>query len=213
MKIFEIWFHYYDLNYGNNAVARENPFPYYPNISFGSGAELKVDPHGNIWAHSPTHGVHVLLENTTYWPDINGFRRSNSPLLSDQINDIDFDEKKSLAYVATKNGLNIIRVPFGTPKKNYSNLKVYPSPFYIPSEKPMKIDGIPFNSSMLILTLDGTVVEKIYNKGESVDGDQLSWDGRNKKGKYVSSGVYLLAIYDPKGKSKFEKITVIRTQK
>jgi len=205
--------HYYDLNYGNNAVARENPFPYYPNISFGSGAELKVDPHGNIWAHSPTHGVHVLLENTTYWPDINGFRRSNSPLLSDQINDIDFDEKKSLAYVATKNGLNIIRVPFGTPKKNYSNLKVYPSPFYIPSEKPMKIDGIPFNSSMLILTLDGTVVEKIYNKGESVDGDQLSWDGRNKKGKYVSSGVYLLAIYDPKGKSKFEKITVIRTQK
>ena len=110
---------------GVNVVYKE--FPYYPNISFGSGAELKVDPHGNIWAHSPTHGVHVLLENTTYWPDINGFRRSNSPLLSDQINDIDFDEKKSLAYVATKNGLNIIRVPFGTPKKNYSNLKVSPA--------------------------------------------------------------------------------------
>tara|TARA_A100000164_G_C21944603_1_gene792897 strand:+ start:12396 stop:14762 length:2367 start_codon:yes stop_codon:yes gene_type:complete len=203
---------YYDLNNGPNIVASENPYPYFPNISFGSGAELKVDPHGNIWTHSPTHGVHVLLENTTYWPDINGFRRSNSPLLSDEINDIDFDEKKSLAYIATKNGLNVIRVPFGISKKNYSEAKVYPSPFYIPSEKPLKIDGIPFQSSMLILTLDGNLVATIQNRGESIDGDQLSWDGRNKKGKYVSSGVYLLAIYEPNGKSNIEKITVIRTK-
>ena len=30
-------------------------------------------------------------------------------------------------------GVNILRIPFGEEKKNYSDMKVFPSPFYIPS--------------------------------------------------------------------------------
>jgi hypothetical protein len=201
---------YYDLKNDSNPVARENPYAYFPNISFGNGAELKVDPHGNIWAHSPTQGVHILLENTTYWPDINGFRTSNSPLLSNQINDIDFDAENSLAYIATSKGVNVVRIPFGLENKDYTGVKVYPSPFYLPSEKPMKVDGVPFESSMIIMTLDGSVIRKIINQGISIDGDQISWDGRDREGDYVSSGVYLLAIYGLDGKNMVEKITVIR---
>ena len=201
---------YYDLKNDTNPVVRENPYAYFPNISFGNGAELKVDPHGNIWTHSPTQGVHVLLENTTYWPDINGFRTSNSPLLSDEITDIDFDAKNSLAYIATSKGVNVLRIPFGREKKDYARVKVYPSPFYLPAEKPMKVDGLPFESSMMIMTLDGSVVRKITNQGISNDGDQLSWDGRDRQGDYVSSGVYLLAIYGLDGKNMVEKITVLR---
>jgi flagellar hook assembly protein FlgD len=87
---------------------------------------------------------------------------------------------------------------------------VYPSPFYLPAEKPMKVAGLPFESSMMIMTLDGSVVRKITNQGISIDGDQLSWDGRDKQGDYVSSGVYLLAIYGLDGKNMVEKITVLR---
>mgnify|MGYP001193516957 CR=1 FL=1 len=201
---------YYDLKNDTNPVVRENPYAYFPNISFGNGAELKVDPHGNIWTHSPTQGVHVLLENTTYWPDINGFRTSNSPLLSNQINDIDFDAENSLAYIATSKGVNVVRIPFGLEKKDFTGVKVYPSPFYLPAEKPMKVDGVPFESSMIIMTLDGSVIRKIINQGISIDGDQISWDGRDREGDYVSSGVYLLAIYGFDGKNSVEKITVIR---
>ena len=98
---------YYDIDEGYNPVIRENPYPYFPNISFGNGAGIKIDEQGNIWTYSPTQGIHVLLENTSYWPDINGFRVNNSPLLSDEIRDIDFDEKLNLAYIATSKGINV----------------------------------------------------------------------------------------------------------
>ena len=63
---------------------------------------------------------------------------------------------------------------------------------------------------MIIMTLDGSVIRKIINQGISIDGDQISWDGRDREGDYVSSGVYLLAIYGFDGKNSVEKITVIR---
>ncbi len=71
-------------------------------------------------------------------------------------------------------------------------------------------DGLMFNSSMKIMTLDGLVIRDIDSNGISVDGDQLSWDGKNNSGEYVSSGVYLLAITNNSGKNTFSKITVIK---
>ena len=56
---------------------------------------------------------------------------------------------------------------------------------------------------MIVMTLDGKVIKKIENKGLSIDGDQLAWDGRDDKG-FVSSGVYLLALYDPNGSNSME---------
>jgi len=201
---------YYDIDNNSNPVINENLYSYFPNISFGDGAGISIDPNGNIWTHSPTQGIHVLLENTSYWPDINGFRTSNSPLLSDEVRDIDFDEEKNLAYIATSKGVNILRIPFGNPKLDYNNLKVFPSPFYIPSQRPMKVDGLIYGSSMFVTTLDGKVIRHIKSLGIETDGDQLSWDGRDSDGDYVSTGIYLLLIYNKDGSRTEQKITVIK---
>lgn len=201
---------YYDIDEGYDPVVRENPYPYFPNISFGNGAGIAIDEQGNTWTYSPTQGIHVLLENTSYWPDINGFRTNNSPLLSDEIRDIDFDEKLNLAYIATSKGINILRIPFGNPKSDYENIKVFPSPFYIPSNKPMIVDGLTYGSSMMVTTLDAKVIKNLKSQGIGIDGDQLSWDGRDTSGDYVSTGVYLLLIYGEDGSHTEEKITVIK---
>ena len=74
----------------------------------------------------------------------------------------------------------------------------------------MIVDGLMYNSSMKIMTLDGLVIRDINSSGISVDGDQLFWDGKNKKGEYVASGVYLLAITNKSGENMFSKITVIK---
>jgi hypothetical protein len=201
---------YYDIDNNSNPVISENLYSYFPNISFGDGAGISIDPNGNIWTHSPTQGIHVLLENTSYWPDINGFRTSNSPLLSDEVRDIDFDEENNLVYIATSKGVNILRIPFGKPKLDFNNLKVFPSPFFIPSQRPMKVDGLIYGSSMFVTTLDGKVIRHIKSLGIETDGDQLSWDGRDSDGDYVSTGVYLLLIYNKDGSRTEQKITVIK---
>lgn len=200
---------YYDLNNNPNAIVGENLYPYFPNISFGTGAGISIDPNGNIWTHSPSQGVHVLLQNTSYWPDINGFRMHNSPLLSDEVRDIDFDENRNLAYIATSKGINVLRIPFGKPKLDFNDVKIFPSPFFLPSEKPMIIDGLIYLTSAIITTLDGKVVRHIYSSGLNNDGDQLLWDGKDEKGDYVSSGVYLILIYNGDNLHQENKITVI----
>ena len=201
---------YYDIDAVPDPIIRENLYSYFPNISFGGGSEIKVDPLGNIWTISPTQGVHILLENTTYWPDINGLRKSNSPLLSDEVYDLDFDYQRKLAYIATSKGVSILRIPFGDSYSDYNDLKIFPSPFLIPAHEKMIVDGLMYNSSMKIMTLDGLVIRDINSSGISVDGDQLFWDGKNNNGEYVASGVYLLAITNNSGENTFSKITVIK---
>ena len=200
---------YYDIVNGQNPVVGQNQYSYFPNIAFGGGSKLKIDEQGNIWTISTTQGIHVLLENTTYWPTINGFRQGNSPLLSDDVYDIDFDNDRKLAYIATSKGINVLRIPFGRSYEDYSSLKIFPSPFKINKHNLMTVDGLPFNSSMKILTLDGLVIRNIESRGLSSDGDQIVWDGKNNKGKIVSSGVYLIAIIGSNGENTFEKITVL----
>ena len=201
---------YFDINNGQNPIVGENLYSYFPNISFGGGSKVKIDKQGNVWTSSTTQGIHVLLENTTYWPTINGLRQNNSPLLSDEVYDIDFDEERKLAYIATSKGISVLKIPFGESYDSYDKIKIFPSPFKLNKHEFLIVDGLPFNSSMKILTLDGMVIRDVKSSGLPVDGDQLKWDGKNDSGEYVASGVYLLSIIGSSGENTFEKITVIR---
>ncbi len=200
---------YFDINNGQNPIVGENLYSYFPNISFGGGSKVKIDRQGNIWTSSTTQGIHVLLENTTYWPTINGLRQSNSPLLSDEVYDIDFDEERKLVYMATSKGISVLKIPFGESYDGYSKLKIFPSPFRPNKHEYMIVDGLPFNSSVKVMTLDGSVIRNIKSNGLSIDGDQIKWDGKNNNGEYATSGVYLISIIGSNGENTFEKITVI----
>ena len=70
-------------------------------------------------------------------------------------------------------------------------------------------EPIEDTSKVLSSMVDGLVLRTINNQGISTDGDQLTWDGKDDNGNYVSSGVYLLSIFNDSGKNKFSKITVI----
>ena len=43
-----------------------------------------------------------------------------------------------------------------------------------------------------------------------IHGDQITWDGKDREGQLVGSGVYLLSVYSQDGSNAVEKITVIR---
>jgi hypothetical protein len=182
--------------------------PYFPNVSFNFSSKICFDPRGNIWVTSQTDGIHILKEDGNYWPDINGINTSNSNLLSNWVSDVTFNAEEGLAYIATNKGVSIIRIPFSEEKKSYNNVEIFPSPFRLPNDKPLTINGLMDNSEVKIMTLNGVVLRTISK--EDIKGYQGFWDGRNKQGDYVGSGVYLLAFYNQEGASSIKKIAVIR---
>lgn len=198
-------------------VAQDGPrnsngylYPYFPNVPFPPGSKIKIDPRGNVWAASPAAGLHVLLENGEYWPDVFGFTEVNSPLLSNQITGIDFDDKRGLVFISSSKGINILKIPFAQEIKSFNQVQIFPSPFRIPNHENLIIGNLKDKTNLKIMTITGKVVRSIGHNSKNADGYQISWNGRDDNGKWVTSGVYLLALYDKSGSSSIRKITVIK---
>jgi len=208
---------YFDLQFStNDPIKYESPRYYFPNISFGQESEVRLDANGNAWTVSETDGIHVLLNNSTFWPDesdnkvVESINTDNYPLLSNKVTDIVFDDNNGQAYISTNRGINSFRIPFATSKKKYSDLKVFPSPFHIPSDKPLIIDNLKDNSSLKVMTITGEVLRSLDSNDLGTHGYQIRWDGKDENGKWVGSGVYLLAVYTADGSHKFGKVVIIR---
>ncbi len=199
----------------NNPIRQYGSFRYFPNISFTKGSKIALDANENIWVTSPHDGIHVLLRNVAFWPDndpnldIEAINTASSGLLSNQVTNIDFDEKYGYAVITSNKGLNLFRIPFSEGHPDYSRLKVYPSPFILNQSENLVIAELTEGSSAQILTLTGQVVRKLTNADLGIHGDQILWDGKDENGRRVNSGVYLISVYDGKRQS-FAKVTVIR---
>lgn len=196
----------------NSDYSRITPyfFTYFAGVPLAEGSKVKMDSRGNVWVSSVSGGLYVLLANSTPWPDWNGFRHANSPLLSDEVSAVDFDGERGIAYIATSKGINTLRIPFARRKSSFAAVTTFPSPFRIPGDQAMVIDGLMDASSIRIMTLTGRVLRAIQSTSQSVQGYQAFWDGRTDDGVYVGTGVYLLAIYSETGETHLTKIAVIR---
>lgn len=206
-----------DLQASNSAPVRQyGQFRYFPNISFTSGSKVRLDAAENTWVTSPNDGIHVLLNNASFWPDNNpdlaveAINTASSFLLSNNVTDIDFNDKDGIAVITTNMGLNTFRIPFADSKPNYKSIRVFPSPFFTGEQPYCIIDNLMDNTSVQILSFDGRVLRKLENTSLGIHGYQVRWDGRNDQNRLVGSGVYLISAYDLRGNQVFEKITVIR---
>lgn len=191
----------------------------FSNLSFANFCRLKVDRDNNIWFSTESEGMKVFSKTGEWWPlgDIGdsldyseGFTEDNSDLLSNTILDFDFNEEQGKVYFATDRGISVLKYRYPVMQKKYKKLTAFPSPFIIPRHNKLVIDGLLENSSIKIMTLTGELVVKINHNNDMVKGRQLHWDGRNKDGNYISSGVYIVMAYNDEGKSKAGKIAVVR---
>ena len=191
------------ISSGNNIV------PYFSNIPFNESSSIKLDSFDNIWITTKTRGLYVLDSKCDYWPSVDGINIDNSKLLSNTINDIAFNDEKGLAIIATDIGVSRFKIPFANEIRSIDQVQIFPSPFRIPSKRPLIIDRIPERSTIQILTLDGSIIRTL--KEENFNSYQATWYGNDRNGNLVNSGVYLLLIISKKhGTSTFEKVAVIR---
>jgi len=167
---------------------------------------IEVDPVNNKWFGTNT-GVSILSPDNFSWTY---FTKENSFLIDNQILSI-LALNNGNVYIGTGNGLSILETPFKNPEKDFNKLVIYPNPFIISEGKNrLVVEGLPLHTKIKIFTTSGILIRELNEENQGIIGTQAYWDGKDNKGVYASSGIYLIAAFFKNGKGKVSKLAVIK---
>ena len=146
---------------------------------------LKVDAGNRKWIGTKGNGVYVLdNDNETI---VYQFNTTNSPLLSDNIYDIEINDKTGEVFIGTDKGLNSYQGEASEGKSDYSEIYAYPNPVRPEHMDKVTIVGLMDNSNVKITDLNGNIIYQTKSLG-----GQAIWNCRNANGSRVATGVYLV---------------------
>lgn len=166
---------------------------------------IAVDPLNRKWIGT---NQGLLLVNSDGSKLLTTLNTTNSALLSDVIRSVTINENTGEVFAGTDNGLTSFITTAVKPAANFSELFTYPSPFIIGNgNNKLIIDGLVKDSNIKILTISGKLLKEFSSPG----GRIASWNGKDKNGDYVSSGVYIIVAFDKDGNNiTTGKVAVIR---
>jgi hypothetical protein len=143
------------------------------------GADRKwvATKHG-VWLISPT-GEQVIYH----------FTEENSPLLSNEVKKIAIDGKTGEVYFATLKGICSFRSTAVEGGETNEDILVFPNPVPPGYTGTIAIRGLVNNAFVKITEPDGRLVYQTRALG-----GQAVWDGRDYRGRKISSGVYIVLV-------------------
>ncbi len=168
-------------------------------------SDIKVDGSNNKWVSTIGAGVFYLSpdgQNTIFH-----FTTDNSPLPSNDVNDISIDNTNGLVYIGTERGLVSYKAGSTTIREDFARAHAYPNPvrpgFDIVEEK-VKIIDLPENVNIKITDIEGNLVAEAQSRTNQrfrgynleIDGGTAYWNGKNLANNIVASGVYLIMLSD-----------------
>lgn len=146
---------------------------------------IAVDGGNRKWLGTENSGIYLVSDNGL--KTIYHFTTENSPLLSNKIQSIAIHPTTGEVFIGTDKGLISFRGDATEGKKNYDDVRVFPNPVRPNYEGLISITGLRYQSTVRITD---TVGNSIY-EGKS-EGGQFTWNGRNRQGEKVATGVYLV---------------------
>ncbi|HEY2721349.1 MAG TPA: two-component regulator propeller domain-containing protein [Chitinophagaceae bacterium] len=163
---------------------------------------IAVDGADRKWVGTPSG---VWLVSSDGENVIEHFTQDNSPLLGDNVKKITINGKSGEVYFATDKGICSFRGSATEGGQTNSNVLVFPNPVPPGYGGTIAIRGLADNSIVKITELNGRLVYQT-----SALGGQATWDGKDYKGRKISTGVYLiLASTDDKTEKTVSKIVFI----
>lgn len=164
---------------------------------------LAIDGANRKWIGTANTGVYLVSENGQ--ETIHHFTTENSPLNSNYILSIDINPITGEVFFGTGNGLISYQSDASEAESVFTNVHVYPNPVRENFSGVITITGLIEKTSVKITDVAGNLVSETTSNGSIA-----TWDGRNKFGQKVSSGVYLAICVSPDGQeSATTKILVI----
>lgn len=166
---------------------------------------IKIDNDGNKWIGTNGMGIYVISpDNMT---EIHHFTEDNSKLLSNIIGSIDINEQTGEVFFGTDKGLcsYMSGITHSIESMNEDDVYAYPNPVTPEYRGYITITGLTNNADVKIMNSSG----KLVAEGRST-GRFFKWDGRDKDGNRVASGVYMVATATSEGnKGVVCKIAII----
>ena len=182
--------------------------------------DIKVDGSNNKWIATIGAGLYYVSYDGQQI--IHHFTKDNSPLPSNNVNDVSIDGNKGIVYIATDRGLISYRSGGSSPTEELTEAYVYPNPvrpgYDIFSNK-VKIKDITENVNIKITDIEGNLVAEAQSRTNQryrgfnleIDGGTAYWNGRNMGNNKVASGVYLVMISDLDSlETKVLKLMIVR---
>ena len=167
---------------------------------------MAIDGGGRKWFGTKANGVYLIsADNMT---QVKHITSSNSLLLSDNILSIAINNTTGEVFFGTDKGLCSYMSDATTPSDRPSgdNTYAYPNPVKPGYTGPITIVGLSMNADVKIVTTNGVLVAAGISNGGS-----FIWDGKDKSGKPVASGVYMVESADEDGNNGVVcKVAIVR---
>jgi hypothetical protein len=185
----------------SGGIANYKPLP-----AIGINA-IAVDALNQKWVATNSGAVLLSPDGTQTLAQYT-VENTDGKIISNEIKDVAVDLKTGTVYFATTKGLASLTTAFPQPKADFDDLVVSPNPYLIPGATSLMIDGLVENSKVKILTIDGHLVRELQTPGGRIG----FWDGKDERGEYVSTGVYLVIGYTDSKTNKVGKgkVAVVR---
>lgn len=166
--------------------------------------DIEVDGSNNKWVATANSGVFYLSPNGQ--ETLLRFTKDNSPLPTNDVQDIAIDPISGVVYFATTQGLLAYKGSATAPSSNLDKLRAFPNPVRPGFAGNVTIDGLTAGANVKITDINGSLVFEKTSEGGSILWDTTAF------GKYkVRSGVYfVLVTTDDYMETKVSKIMVIR---
>ena len=155
---------------------------------------MAVDGGGRKWFGTKGNGVYLIsADNMT---QLQHFVTTNSHLLSNNIQSISINHATGEVFFATDKGLcsYMSDATKAVDSPNDETTYAYPNPVKPGYTGPITIVGLSLNVNVKIITTNGVLVAE----GTS-NGGTFVWNGKDKNGKRVASGVYMVQTADENG--------------
>ncbi len=166
--------------------------------------DIEIDGSNNVWVATATSGVFYLSSNGQ--ETLLRFTKNNSPLPTNNVQDIAIDPFTGMVYFGTTKGLVAYKGTATAPGENLDNLHAFPNPVRPGYNGNVTIDGLTAKANVKITDINGSLVFEETSEGGSVLWDTTAF-GRYK----VRSGVYLVLVTtEDNVETKVSKIMIIR---
>jgi hypothetical protein len=166
--------------------------------------DIEVDGGNRKWFGTANSGV--ILLSADGLEVIKQFTTDNSPLISNNIIDLEINQTTGELFIITDKGLISYRSDASYEDPEYSDVKVFPNPVRPEYDGLITIQGIRYDSDVKVTDVAGNLVYKTTSNGGTA-----VWNGRTLSGDKVATGVYLIWTSVNEGKGRqVGKVLVVR---